>query len=329
MTELKGLDVSHWQTGLDLGKTGLDFAIMKATDGTNFVDDQCDHFVNQAKKAGMKYGVYHFYEGGGSKEADYFVKNVKGYIGQALLALDFETHTSDVSGAKAFLDRVKSQTGVKPVIYFNRSVLTSNNWSSVEKADYGLWYARYQSSLDSTSPWAGPALWQYTSSGHVSGYSGNVDLDKFFGDKAAWDAYAEGSSAPAPKPDPEPDPKPSGDTVDVDGWWGTDTTRLAQRIYGTTVDGEVSGQNMAYRDSNPGLAQGWQWHTGQYITGSALILAIQHTFHVADSDANGIWGPATCKRLQDHYGITQDGVVSGPSELVKALQRTWNAGKKY
>jgi GH25 family lysozyme M1 (1,4-beta-N-acetylmuramidase) len=327
MSELHGGDVSHWQAGLNLAKTGWDYAIMKATDGTNFVDDHCDGFVNQAKAAGMKYGVYHFYEGGGSAEADYFVKHVSGYIGHALLALDFETHTTDVAGAKAFLDRVHSKTGVKPVIYFNRSVLTSNDWSSVEKADYGLWYARYTDALDSTSPWAGPALWQHTSSGHVAGYSGSLDLDTFYGDHAAWDAYAKGTT-PAPEPAPTPTPAPSGD-VDVDGWWGTDTTKLAQHVYGTSVDGKVSGQNTAYHAGNPGLVQGWQWETGSKITGSQLILAIQHAFNVDAADANGIWGPNTAKTLQRHYGITADGVVSGPSELVKALQRTWNAGKRH
>jgi hypothetical protein len=168
----------------------------------------------------------------------------------------------------------------------------------------------------------------------VNGYSGNVDLDTFYGDRAAWDAYAgkKSSSGGGDKPDSggdTPDVTPDTGKVDVDGYWGTSTTKLAQQIYGTSVDGDVSGQNQSYKASNPGLVQGWQWHTGSNITGSQLILAIQHTFHVDAKDANGIWGPNTAKRLQDHYGITQDGVVSGPSELVKALQRTWNAGKKY
>jgi len=335
MTELHGIDISHWQSGLNVAKTGKDFVIAKATQGVSMVDAECDNFIQAAKKAGMKYGVYAFYDyddGSPEAQADFFVKHVQGYVGEGILVLDWENgNTKDVATAKKFLDRVYAKTGVKPLIYFNKSVLGSADWSSVAKADYGLWYARYVDDLtDSVSPWKSAALWQSTSSGHVSGYSGNVDLDTFFGDKAAWDAYAgkksSGGDTPAPAPKPKPEPK---DEIDVDGWWGTDTTRLGQEVYGTHVDGKVSGQNVAYKAKNPGLAQGWQWESGSKITGSQLILAIQKEFHVPAADANGIWGPATAKRLQEHYGITEDGVVSGPSELVKALQRTWNAGKKH
>lgn len=192
MAEMKGIDVSHWQAGLDLAKTDAQFVIIKATESTNYVDPKCDSFYQKAKSLGLPRGVYHFYRGGGSKEADWFLKNTKGYHGDGILALDFEDHTSDVKGALAWLDRVYSSTGVKPVIYMSASVKDANNWSSVVDADYGLWLARWSSSPGSPSPWKTLALWQYTDAHPTGGMA--VDGDVFYGDAAAWKKYAGKSS---------------------------------------------------------------------------------------------------------------------------------------
>lgn len=195
MATLEGLDISHWQQGLQLAKTGKAFAIMKATDGTGYVDPTCNGFVSQAKKAGMLFGVYHFWQGSGVAEADWFCKNVAGYVGDGVLVLDFEgAHATSATEAKKFLDRVYDKTGIRPLIYMSQSVTNQFNWSSVAK-DYGLWVARYgSSSYGSTGAWGAPAMWQYTSTGRVTGYSGDVDLDTFYGDRNAWLAYATGGS---------------------------------------------------------------------------------------------------------------------------------------
>lgn len=187
---LHGIDVSHWQDGLDLAATDAQFVIIKATEGNSYVDPMCDTFYSQAAGLGLPRGVYHFYRGGGAAEADWFLSNTRGYIGDGLLALDFEDHTDDVKGAKAFLDRVYSATGVRPVIYMSTSVLNANDWSSVQGADYGLWLARWASSPGDVSPWSGPTLWQHTDAYSTGGMA--VDGDYFYGDAEAWAAYARG-----------------------------------------------------------------------------------------------------------------------------------------
>lgn len=54
---LKGIDISNWQGGLDLtALRGVDFAIMKATEGTSFVDPYCDPWVQQADGMDMLWG---------------------------------------------------------------------------------------------------------------------------------------------------------------------------------------------------------------------------------------------------------------------------------
>ena len=205
---LKGIDISKWQAGIDLSKIDTDFVICKATEGLGYTDKNCDGFYQEAKRLGKKLGVYHFARpdlgNSAVEEADYFIKETKGYHKEAILILDWESgDLGNVTWAKSWLDRVYEKTRVKPVIYMSASVMSSYDWSSVANADYGLWVANYgsnngtaQESVFDRYPlrhWSFYALWQYTSTGKLSGYSGNLDLNYFSGDKEAWDKYAGGS----------------------------------------------------------------------------------------------------------------------------------------
>ena len=205
---LKGIDISRYQSNIDLSKIDTDFVIVKATEGVGYTDKYCDKLYQQAKKLGKKLGVYHFARpdlgNSAIAEADWFLKETKGYHKEAILVLDWESgDLTNAHWAKAWLDRVYEKTGVKPLIYMSASVMRSADWSSVVKADYGLWVANYganngvaNESAFNKYPlkyWTFYALWQYTSVGRLSGYNANLDLNYFSGDKAAWDKYAGGS----------------------------------------------------------------------------------------------------------------------------------------
>lgn len=320
MPKMHGIDISHYQTGLKLTNTDAEFAIMKATEGTTYVDQTCDGFVNQAKNAGIPWGVYHFAQGGGAAEADHFLTNVEGYIGEGLLVLDWETHVSNVTAAKAWLDHVYSKTGIRAVIYMSQSVATSYDWSPVAK-NHALWVARYNTHIGSTGAWSGASLWQYTDKHPTGGM--NVDADWFYGTRDAWDAIATGGkNSGGTKPDPKPDPKPT--ELTVDGKWGTATTKALQELLGTPVDGKVSGQPNAYKASNPGLLSGWQWTSNP--SSSPMIAALQRKLGTND---DGRIGPATIKALQSKLGTGVDGKVSNPSPMVRQLQKNLNAGKLW
>ena len=204
---LKGIDISKYQAGIDISKLDVDFVICKATEGVGYTDKYCDTFYQQAKKLGKKLGVYHFARpdlgNSAIAEADWFLKETKGYHKEAILVLDWESgDLTNSRWAKAWLDRVYEKTGVKPIIYMSASVLKRADWSSVANADYGLWVASYgtndgtaQKSVFNSYPlkyWSFYALWQYTSKGRLNGYSGNLDLNYFSGNKEAWDKYAGG-----------------------------------------------------------------------------------------------------------------------------------------
>jgi len=350
MAVLEGIDISHWQSGLSIAKADPAFAIMKATDGTTYVDPTCDGFVSQCKSHGALYGVYHFWQGNATAEADWFVKNVKGYVGKGVLVLDFEgAHATSASAARAFLDRVYDKTGVRPLVYMSQSVTRQFDWSAVAK-DYALWVARYGSdTYGDTGAWAAPAMWQWTSSGKVNGYSGNVDKDHFYGDAKAWAAFATGSSSSTGGGGSGSDT--SGDTspdvkvpdVSVDGVWGSGTTKQRQALltnagwYDGPVDGVVSDQNPYWRDRNPGLGSGWDWQAGYKSTdGSKTIRADQRRLAklkgkdgkpVYQGAVDGLAGDDYFRAVQREQQTPVDGVVSRPSSMVTAIQKDGNAGR--
>ena len=201
---LKGIDISHHQKGIDLGAINTDFVICKATEGNGYTDEMCDTFYQKAKSLGKKLGVYHFARpdlgNTAIAEADWFVKETLGYHKEAMLILDWESgDLSNVSWAKAWLDRVHEKTGVKPLIYMSESPAKHYDWSSVANADYGIWIAKYgpnngePNNPPAVNNWSFIAMWQYTSKGRLQGYCSNLDLNYFYGDTTAWDKYAGGS----------------------------------------------------------------------------------------------------------------------------------------
>lgn len=222
---LNGIDISNHQAGLDLAKVPCDFVICKATEGTTFVDKYCDGFVQKAIALGKPFGVYHFASGksSGRQEAEFFYNNIKGYVGKGILVLDWEGSAVNrgVSYAKEFLDRLYELTGVKALFYSYNNCVNSYDWSPLVKGDYGLWNAGYYAGYQAmgynpnaplkggTGAWPGAAMYQYTSSGRLSGYSGNLDLDVFYGDKNAWAAYSKGKAVSS---DPDGEIRSGGTT---------------------------------------------------------------------------------------------------------------------
>lgn len=204
---LYGIDVSNWQAGLDLSKVRCDFVIVKATEGLSIVDKSCDKFFQQAKALGKKLGFYHFARpeyNSAEAEAEFFYKHTKGYFGLAIPVLDWESNgRANTAWALRWLKRVEELSGAKPMIYMNQSTCQSYDWSQVVANDNGLWIAKYRDmqpdynhdmSNAGSKPvikyWPFYAMWQWTSTGRLDGYGGDLDCDVFYGDKATWDKYA-------------------------------------------------------------------------------------------------------------------------------------------
>ena len=87
---MNGIDVSNWQHGIGVANVPCDFVIAKATQGQNYVSPDCDRVIQQCISLGKPWGVYHYIDGSGVAEIDFFINNCKGYIGNGILCLDWE-----------------------------------------------------------------------------------------------------------------------------------------------------------------------------------------------------------------------------------------------
>lgn len=210
---LQGIDVSSWQAGIDVSKVPCDFVIEKVSQGVTYVNPDCDRVIQQCIKIGKPFGVYHYVDGSGAvAEADYFVNNSRGYVGKGVLAIDWESADNKAWGNYGYLDtlvaRVITITGVRPMIYAQASVYAQVA-PIAQKYNCAIWCAQY-ADMNATGyqdqPWNegaySCAIRQYSSAGRLPGWSGNLDLDKFYGDANAWRKYAgaSGAATPAPKP---------------------------------------------------------------------------------------------------------------------------------
>lgn len=182
-----GCDISNHQGGTDINAfiRETDFLLFKATEGLNFTDSWCDIWVQACRAQGHPWGFYHFARNNDPvAEADFFIDSCINYFGEGIPVLDWEDGQS-VAWVNTFVERVHERTQVWPWIY-------ANPWRFQQggvNANCGRWVASYPGG--NPQPSDAPAAdgvpvccWQYTSTPY--------DCNYFYGDLAAWQAYARG-----------------------------------------------------------------------------------------------------------------------------------------
>ena len=110
----------------------------------------------------------------------------------------------------------------------------------------------------------------------------------------------------------------SANALEVDAYWGSETTRMYQRLAALeVVDGIVSSQPASQASANPGLTSGWDWVSDDAASGSETIKDLQRWLKVTQ---DGLMGSKTISALQARYHLPQDGVLSEESPTIKKLQ---------
>lgn len=337
---LSGIDISGWQEGINLAKVPCDFVICKATQGTSYVSSDMTRQVEQAIKEGKLFGTYHYISGGNATgEADYYIKKVKKWIGKGILCLDWESNQNSAWGNEFYLmkvaERVIDKTGVHPLIYVQQSRLSAVK-PIAKELNCGLWVAQY-ASMNSTGyqskPWNEGAytcaIRQYTSSGKLSGWSGALDLNKFYGGSTAWKKYAAVNG----KVEEDETTKPSTTywQIDEDGIFGEETCALAQAVEDITISGKIYNQpkgNKKYFEDE----QCWcfDYKSNPKDGGSLLVRRIQNDCGLAWKDCDGYWGPDTNKRFIKKWvtNPANTSVLPYPSTAVKNYQKYLNEQAK-
>ncbi len=193
-----GVDASHWQGTINwtqVAGAGKTFVFLKATEGATYADPTYVGNRSGARAAGIKVGAYHFARpdatpGDAVAEAQWFLSKVSFASDDLRPVLDIEVNGGlSVSAlqqwVRDWLDEVYRQTGRRATIYTSPSFWSSSmgNSQAIALAGYTtLWIANWGVSSPTVpaNNWAGFgwSFWQYSSTGSVSGISGNVDLDR-------------------------------------------------------------------------------------------------------------------------------------------------------
>lgn len=154
---LKFVDVASHQGNYIVGSNGEEGVIVKATQGTGYVNPTLDFVAQQAISKGIPWGIYHYAGGGDANaEADAFLQAIQGYLSVSNppnLILDWEEYQnaaySNGGWAETFLKRIKDKTGVQAGIYGNSGDLSQMTQWVVDNA--WVWFAGYPFAAGTTS----------------------------------------------------------------------------------------------------------------------------------------------------------------------------------
>lgn len=201
-----GIDVSNNNGSIDWAtvvRCGPQFAVIKATEGTYFVDGFFNQNWQQAAANGLVRGAYAFARPSsdtGAQDAQFFLNTVlpQGLNVGDFLVLDLEdtlvSSTADLLAyALNWLQTVQAEVGFRPLIYTGHWYSQPHDLEgSTALEQYGLWMADY--TLTIPAPiynWSFWAMWQYTSSGVMPGINHATDLNLFNGSLAQLKLYGK------------------------------------------------------------------------------------------------------------------------------------------
>ncbi len=201
---VRGVDVSAYQGDIDwktLSAQNIDFAFIKATEGSSFVDSRFAYNFSEAQKCGLSVGAYHFfsYDSSGITQAENFIGTVAPFDGMLPPVIDLEFYGDKendppdrdavTTELKAMLSALEEHYGLKPIIYATEKsyeLYLSNDYN-----EYDIWIRNVitkphlYDDRDFT-------FWQFTNRGRLDGYNGEekyIDINVFRGTKDEFLSY--------------------------------------------------------------------------------------------------------------------------------------------
>lgn len=199
---IAGVDLSHYQGTVDweiLSNEDIQFAYIKATEGSSHVDEQFAANWQQAGKTSLKVGAYHFFsfDSPGETQAMNFITSVGIRDGMLPPAIDVEYYADKRNNPpdskavqeqlQAMICQIESYYQTAPVIYATEEV-----WERYLKGhfdDYPIWIRNVITKPKIQEPWT---FWQYTNRARLKGYTGEetfIDLNVFHGSEKQWEQW--------------------------------------------------------------------------------------------------------------------------------------------
>lgn len=204
----RGIDISAHQGNINLGalKNQIDFVIIRVGYGVSgTIDTKFKRNADLCKSLGIPFGFYWYSyaldESGAKKEAQHFINAVSPYKDNYSMGCWFDMEDADGYKKKngmpsnatlramcATWCKTVEEAGYYAGIYASESWM-KNQLNGSELNRYDKWVAQWptngsiQKGLNvSASSRSDLSLWQFTSAGRFSGYSGNLDCNYAYKD---------------------------------------------------------------------------------------------------------------------------------------------------
>ena len=147
------IDLANYQKGLtvsDYKKIGAKYAIVKATEDTNYINEQANLLINRSAAGGVKgFAFYHFgrfhNDAKAISEAKYFISGTKKIVNLqkgALMILDAEISNMPTNSVIAFLKEIR-KAGYKTGFYTYKYLLPNFNLKKIKPYMDFFWLAAY------------------------------------------------------------------------------------------------------------------------------------------------------------------------------------------
>lgn len=203
---VRGVDVSSYQGEIDwavLSRQEIQFAFIKATEGSGFTDERFAFNFSEAQKTNLRVGAYHFfsYDSPGDAQADHFIQTVGNPEGTLPPVIDLEFYGDKEANPPGraetreqldkMIETLEDYYGVKPILY-----ATEKSYQLYLAGDYpdcDIWIRNVitSPSLSDGRDWT---FWQFTNRMRLDGYSGEetyIDVNVFNGRQSDFDCYGK------------------------------------------------------------------------------------------------------------------------------------------
>ena len=204
---VRGIDVSEYQGEIDwkkLSNQNIDFAYIKATEGSSYVDERFLYNYQNAITTNLKIGAYHFFsfDSEASFQSENFIKNVPKDMNLLPPVVDIEFYGDkkknipDVETTreqlKKLLEQLEEYYEKKPIIYATN--VSYNLYIKDNFEGYKIWIRDIFSTpnLKDNRKWT---LWQYTNRERLEGYKGKekfIDMNVFNGNHEEFIEFVNG-----------------------------------------------------------------------------------------------------------------------------------------
>lgn len=199
-----GIDVSSYQGDIDwemLAAQDIDFAFIKATEGSSLIDRYFADNFEEARAAGLRVGAYHFFsfDSPGETQAMHFIATVPKLEGMLPPVIDVEYYgnyfaeppSADtvVPQLQTLIDQLTAHYDTTPILYATSRAY--NRYLAGNYPDCDIWIRDVYTpaNLPDGRDWV---FWQYDDHAVLDGYSGDeryIDKNVFHGTQEEFEKY--------------------------------------------------------------------------------------------------------------------------------------------